>query len=110
MIELKLVEGTVQKVNLQPGDTLFVTIKNDELIAADLRSIKESLQNLFPNNPVVVVGLDPSHSVEFTKISVSSEPTCVGCSSGQSHCCCEDLAEENGLNCVENTKTEKVED
>lgn len=54
---LNITEIIIQKVNLQPGDVLFVTFPEDRLNPTQLKVISNSLQTVFRKNKVVCSGI-----------------------------------------------------
>lgn len=85
-MEFTFKEIELTKINLQPGDTLAVTIKSDELDQEIMDSIKTQLKKGFPNNKVMVYGLDPNGSVEFTSIAsdqTQAQSYCTDCNCGK---------------------------
>jgi hypothetical protein len=69
--DYQLTEIEVQKLNLQPGDTLMVTIKNDHIDHDSMNSLRAQFKKVFPNNQVFVFGMDSDGDV---KLAVVSQP------------------------------------
>lgn len=86
-MEVTLNEVEVTKLNLQPGETLVVSIKSDWVGQTELNSIKEGFNKRFPNNSVLVLGFGMDDSVKFTSIAALETKTqsSVGCGT-QSYC------------------------
>lgn len=89
-IELSIKEIEVAKLNLQPGDTLAVTIKSDGLDEYILQALKDNFKIAFPNNRVLLFGVGENDDIKFTAISEIKEnnacsPTqyCVDCNCGK---------------------------
>jgi hypothetical protein len=57
------------KVNLKPGETLFVTFRSDDLDHTTLAAFRDQLRNGFPNNKVAVIGLGTKDDVKFTSVN-----------------------------------------
>lgn len=78
------------KLDLSPGDTLAVTIKSDDVNRDTLDMLKEGLQNLFPDNRILIFGFGLNDEMRFNVISenkqISSCATgsyCVDCNCGK---------------------------
>lgn len=69
--DYEFTEVEVQKINLQPGDTLMVTIKNNYIDPDAMRSLNSEFKKRFPNNQVFVFGMDIDGDV---KLAVVSQP------------------------------------
>ena len=81
-MELTLREVEVTKLNLQPGDTLAITIKNDDFDTAALESFKKSIQSYFEGTKVIIFSIPLDHDIKF---SVINDQQSVGCGT-QSYC------------------------
>jgi len=68
---VKLNEVTVQRINLEPGDTLMVTVKNDDISAFALDMLQKKFKEVYPNNKVFIFGMGTDGDV---KLAVVSEP------------------------------------
>jgi hypothetical protein len=66
MSEITLNEIDVRKLNLQPGETLVVTIKSDEITDESLYALRRGLMGYFPNNKVLVLGVGSEGSIDLT--------------------------------------------
>lgn len=66
MSEISLNEIDVQKLSLQPGEVLIVTIKSDELTEDSMYELRRGLMGYFPNNKVLVMGVGSEGSVNLT--------------------------------------------
>lgn len=67
----------VQRVGLQTGDVLMVTVKNDDLNQASVDQLRKQLQLVFPDNKVFVFAMGTSDDVQ---LSIVSQPEKEGCS------------------------------
>lgn len=67
--DYELTEIQVQKLNLQPGDTLMVTIKNDYIEPGNLAPFKKEFKRVFPNNEVFVFGMDSESEIKFAVVT-----------------------------------------
>jgi hypothetical protein len=76
MTEITLKEIEVVKLNLQPGETLVVKIKSDEIDESFMEFFKKSLKPHFPNNEVLIVGMYASDDIEFSTIKDESATSC----------------------------------
>ncbi|CAM6004864.1 unnamed protein product [Sphagnum balticum] len=78
----------VQRVGLQPGDILMVTVKNDDLSQDSVDSLRNQLQAVFPNNKVFVFAMGTSDDVQL-KIINDSNPLAIQSNPGYcSDCDC----------------------
>jgi len=64
----------VQRVNLQPGDVLMVTVKNDDLSQESVDMLRKQLQLVFPNNKVFVFAMGTSDDVQLSIVSQGENP------------------------------------
>jgi hypothetical protein len=71
-VEIKLNEVEVTKLNLQPGEVLFVKVKSSRVSSEALNLFGEEIRELFPNNQVVVFGMDLEEDIELTTVKDSS--------------------------------------
>lgn len=69
-VEFTLVEYDVQKLNMQPGDTLVVKARGDEL-ADQTESLGEAIRKVFPNNRVMVFFLPGNSDLDMEILSTS---------------------------------------
>lgn len=74
--QVKLIEAEFTKINLGPGDTLFVNIKSDDVDETLLESFRSSFEKAFPNNRVALFLTTPSDSIEFTSVQETVEMNC----------------------------------
>ena len=72
--DYELTEVQVQKLNLQPGDTLMVTIKNNYIEPQHLAPFKKEFKRVFPNNEVFVFGMDSESEIKFAVVSQPEKP------------------------------------
>jgi hypothetical protein len=91
-MELKLNEVEVTKLNLQPGETLVVTLRSDEIGEYDMDSLGAAFRKAFPNNRVAVLNVGTNGDVKFQSIkeevkdlSCSNSPVgyCGDCNCGK---------------------------
>jgi len=66
-VDIRISEAEISKINLSQGDTLIVKFTDDTgtISASDLDNLKEGLQNIFPNNKVVVLLLPTGSKMEM---------------------------------------------
>ena len=87
MSEITLKEVEVVKLNLQPGETLVLKIKSDEVDSFLLDSFKKSLKPHFPNNEVLILGMNPYDDIEFstikTEVASCGPSFCEDCNCGK---------------------------
>lgn len=81
-MEISLKEVEVTKLNLQPGDTLAITIKNDYVTGKDIRDLKEHFSTVFKGNKVIILSVGSNDDIKY---SVVSESQNLGCGA-QSYC------------------------
>lgn len=100
-IELTFKAIELTKIDLQPGDTLAVTVKSDDMDGDSIQGLKAGLQAQFPNNKILIFGIGLNDSLNFTALSegklenkenkaCSPASYCVDCSCGKKE------AHENG--------------
>lgn len=90
MSDIKINEIEVTKLNLQPGDTLAVTIKSDDLDEHILNHLKAQFKIAFPDNRVLLFGLGSKDDIKFTAISEATPQVasyCVDCDCGKKEGC-----------------------
>lgn len=80
-MEISFKEVDVAKLNLQPGDTLTVTIKSNDVDYNKLGRFRENIQDFFPNNPVLIFSVSENEEVRFSITGQVAQ----GCST-TSHC------------------------
>ena len=79
MVKLNEVEAV--KLNLQPGDTLMVTVKHDEVSQESLNQLRKQIASVFPNNKVFVFNVGTDGDIKFAvvnepKVSYYSDCNC----------------------------------
>lgn len=67
-MEITLKEVEVQKLNLQPDETLLVTIKSDEVDMRTIEEFKRGFSQQFPNNTIAVIGVGLNDEVIYSTI------------------------------------------
>jgi hypothetical protein len=77
--DYELTEIEVQKIDLQEGDTLMITIKNDYIEPEILNSFRDQFKQKFPNNQVFVIGMDSESEIKYAVIS-QPKPALDNCS------------------------------
>lgn len=87
-LEIILREMEVTKLDLQPGQTLMVTIKHEDLDQFSLQHLRLGLKRAFPNNQVMVFGMGLEGDVKFAVVNepIASEPNlgyCGDCGCGK---------------------------
>lgn len=73
----------VQRVGLQPGDVLMVTVKNDELTQKSVNNLRSQLQKVFPSNKVFVFAMGTTDDVKLSVVSQTPIGYCSDCSCGK---------------------------
>jgi hypothetical protein len=73
---MEIKELFITKLNLEPGDTLFVKVKSDEVTSYALEALGEQLRETFPNNKVIVFGMGESDDIELTTVKDASYNDC----------------------------------
>lgn len=64
----------VQRLNLQAGDVLMVTVKNDDLNQASVDALRRQLELVFQNNKVFVFAMGTNDDVQLSVVSQSENP------------------------------------
>lgn len=64
----------VQRLNLQPGDVLAVTVKNDDLRQESVDGLRKQLELVFPNNKVFVFAMGTNDDVQLAIVSQTELP------------------------------------
>lgn len=59
----------VQRVGLQPGDVLMVTVKNDDLSQESVDALRGQLQTVFPGNKVFVFAMGTADEVNIAVVT-----------------------------------------
>jgi hypothetical protein len=72
-MEININEVQVQKLNLQPGETLVVTVKSDDINEDLIDGLKRGFGNAFPSNRVIVMGMSTADEVKFSAIKEINE-------------------------------------
>lgn len=76
------------QVNLEPGDVLIATIKSDDINMSSMNSIGDYLRKTFPNNKVLVMGVESSGDIKFTVAKDASvSDTKSACGPGPTNYC-----------------------
>lgn len=86
-MEITIKEVEVAKLNLLPGDVLFVTIKSDEIEKTMLDELGKNFSKVFPNNQVSLLGMSSDDEVKFSVITALQESGC-GTQSYCTDCSC----------------------
>lgn len=81
--ELKINEIEVQKINLQPGDVLMVTVQHEDADEESLYALKNTLTGLFPNNKIMLFSMSSEGYVKFTVASQTQKNYCDDCNCGK---------------------------
>lgn len=90
-MEITLKEVEVQKLNVMPGDVLIFKFKG-EIDEYQMKAFGAQLRKLFPDNKVVVLGLDDDQDIELTvlenRVSIAStdQPGQADCAVPTSYC------------------------
>jgi hypothetical protein len=80
-VHIKEIE--VQKLSLQPGDTLIVTLKHDSISREDLISLRANFVHMFPDNKVALFNVGVTGDLVFSVASQSEVSYCSDCSCGK---------------------------
>jgi hypothetical protein len=87
-IEVTLKDVEVQKLNVQPGDTLAVTIKSDDVDANTVESLKQGLEQVFPGVRILIFGMGLHDELRFNVISQNKENSSCANSQFCADCTC----------------------
>lgn len=63
--ELKINEIEVIRLDIKPGQVLAVTVYSDDIFESDLHSLRAKLQNIFPDNKIILFSLPVSGKMEM---------------------------------------------
>ena len=58
----------INKIVLNKGDILAITIKSDDIDAATLRKFEESIKPKFPENDVLMIAVSTQEGIEYSRI------------------------------------------
>ena len=72
-----------QRVALQPGDTLMITVKNDDLSQASVDALRMQLERVFPQNKVFIFAMGTSDDVKISIVSQTQTSYCSDCNCGK---------------------------
>lgn len=103
-MELTIKELEVQKLNLNEGDTLAVTIKSDDMTADVMHSLRRNFEEAMPGVRVLIFGVGFNEDVKFSviteqkQLSYCSDCTCGKKENAQSHLTPEELDKLLGIN------------
>lgn len=83
--EIKINQIEVQKINLQPGDVLMVTVQHEDVNEEALYALKNTLTGIFPDNKIMLFSMSSEGYVKFT-VASQSQPQknyCEDCDCGK---------------------------
>ena len=63
------IEIEAQKINLQKGDTLMVTVKNSYIENVHIQKMAEQFHKVFPNNKVFIFSVEIDGDIKFATVS-----------------------------------------
>lgn len=87
--EITLKEVEVQKLNLQPGDTLVVTIRTEDVETLDqsfVKALQDGFRKRFVNNKieVVMLAMNEAQKIDFTVVKEKpAQNYCDDCGCGK---------------------------
>jgi hypothetical protein len=58
----------INKIVLNKGDILAITIKADDVDLSVLRKFKESIEPKFPENDVLIIAVSANEGIEYARI------------------------------------------
>lgn len=102
-VKVKLTQIDVQKVTLNPGDVLMVTVKNDELSPQALHALREKFRHVFPVNEIFIFGMGSDGDVKFAVVSQPETSYASGCNTSPVGYC-------SDCNCGKKEKAESKKD
>lgn len=79
----ELTEIEVQRINLQPGDTLMVTLKNDYIEQESMVGLRNEFNKRFPNNKVFIFAMGSDGDVKLAVVSQPEKSYCSDCDCGK---------------------------
>lgn len=80
---INVVNVEINRLNLQPGEVLMVTLKSEETDMSFLSDFRNGIQKLLPNNKVGVIGLNPKDSLQITIVKPEETSYCSDCTCGK---------------------------
>lgn len=93
IIEINFNEIQLQRINLEPGDTLLVKLVGDNMMNLPEDKIKELnhlLVETFDKNPIIILKVPKDNQIEFqaiiqapTESACGSQSYCADCSCGK---------------------------
>lgn len=72
-----------QKLNLESGDVLMITIKNDHIDHNDMANLRKGLKTIFPNNEVFLMAVGSGDEVKVSVAKTAESGYCSNCSCGK---------------------------
>lgn len=81
--EVTINEIEAQKINLQPGDVLMVTINHADLEQEGMMRLRDQFKRVFPNNEIMVFGMGGEGYVKFTVATQPKVGYCSNCDCGK---------------------------
>jgi hypothetical protein len=74
---MEIKEIITQKITLEPGEVLVVTLKiDDDIEYAQMRELGDNLRSIFPDNKVVVFRVGSDQDIQLTTVKDSSYNDC----------------------------------
>jgi len=67
-VQIVTIVNEINKLTLQPGDVLSVTIKGDDLSPENLNDLQEGIKNYFPAHKVMMFMMRPDQDIKFEVI------------------------------------------
>lgn len=67
--DYEFIEIEAQKINLQPGETLMVTIKNSYIEPKEIQHMGSEFRKVFPNNKVFLFSVELEGDIKFATVS-----------------------------------------
>ena len=72
-LPFNVAEFVVSKIDLKPGEQLFVTFKSDYIDEHTVRLLRDQFKSAFPNNKVALFAMSPDDDVKFDIVNPLEE-------------------------------------
>lgn len=88
-MEITFKEIEVTKLKLQPGETIVITMKIEDLAEGSMQELGRKFREMFPNNKVAVINLGLNDEIKFQTVlesascGSSSTSYCNDCNCGK---------------------------
>ena len=87
---MEIKELIVNRIKPEAGEVLAITVRGDNFNMAALDHLKDQIQELFPDNPILLLGIRGEDEVKFHLINASittsapkTQSYCTDCNCGK---------------------------